>query len=113
MLNGFSKTWFMTKDQILTHAKKYSKSFTSEKTPWKTEFDAMALKTMLRGLLTHYGFLSVEMMGAISRDIENDTVEDITADFIRDNANKKTMHFDGIDEAETGSQDPPKDDCPI
>lgn len=117
MLNGFSKTLYMTTEQVTKHAKKYSKSYNTEKSPWKTEFEAMAIKTVLRNLLSHYGFLSVEMIGAVSRDIDSDTVEDITAEYIRDNANRQEM---GFTEAElvndtNGKQQPeaPKDDCPI
>lgn len=38
----------MTKDEVIQHAKKFSKSFSSG--PWKTDFDAMAFKTVLKQL---------------------------------------------------------------
>ena len=63
MNNGFSKTLFMSKEKVTAHAAKYSKSFSSQYSPWKTEFDAMAIKTVLRNLLTHYGQLSIESSG--------------------------------------------------
>ena len=75
MLNGFSKTLYMTKQQVTNHAKKYSASYNYSQSAWKTNFDEMALKTVLRNLLSHYGFLSVEMMGVIDKDIREDIKE--------------------------------------
>lgn len=94
MLNGFAKTLYMTKEEVTAHAKKYSKTFNNPKTPWTTEFDGMAIKTVLRGLLSHYGFLSVEMMGAMSQDIESDSVESEMNETIRQNSNKEEITFD-------------------
>lgn len=97
MLNGFSKTLYMSKDQVNAHAKKYSKSFSNPNTPWAKEFDAMAIKTVLRNLLSHYGFLSVDMATAMSSDIESDNTSDEVAQNISQNANKKEMKFDDIE----------------
>ncbi|RPE05514.1 recombinase [Chitinophaga lutea] len=94
MLNGFAKTLYMTKEKVAAHAKKYSKSFGKETSPWHTEFDAMALKTVLRNLLSHYGYLSVEMMGAMNADIESDQVGSEVSQTINDKANKQEMTFD-------------------
>lgn len=92
MLNGFSKTLYMTKDKVLAHAKKYSKSFHKDSSPWKKEFDAMAIKTVLRGLLGHYGYLSVEMISAFDNDNDMD-VSDRVADDVRNNANGEAIGF--------------------
>lgn len=91
MLNGFSKTLYMTKDKVTAHAKKYSKSFSKDSSPWKKEFDAMAIKTVLRNLLGHYGFLSVDMISAF--DSDNEDVADQVADDVRQNANKEPIGF--------------------
>lgn len=98
MLNGFAKTLYMTIDQVQAHGKRYSKSFNTEYSPWKTEFDAMATKTVLRGLLSHYGFLSIEMVSAIASDIETDSTLDEVNGTIRRNANKQTMSFEDAEE---------------
>ena len=68
LLNGFSKTLYMTKERVSAHAKKYSKSFDGKNSPWTNHYDEMALKTVLKNLLSHYGFLSVEMMTAFDND---------------------------------------------
>ena len=93
LLNGFSKTLYVTLLDIAKHAKKYSPSLTYERsiTPeslmrlagqdptglgWTGDFDSMALKTVVRNLLSKYGFLSIEMQSAISKDKEAEAVED-------------------------------------
>lgn len=97
MLNGFSKTLYMSKDQVTAHGKKYSKTFNNPNTPWTKEFDAMAIKTVLRNLLSKYGFLSIEMATAIDSDIQGDSVIDQVNNRISNNANKEVMGFEDAD----------------
>lgn len=81
LLNGFEKTAFWTKEQVEAHAKRFSKSYNSG--PWKTDFDAMAQKTVLKQIISKYGPLSIEMQDAIASDNENENVEapkDVTPD---------------------------------
>lgn len=98
MLNGFSKTLYMTKEKVTAHAVKYSKSYNTAGTPWKTEFDAMAIKTVVRNLLSHWGFLSVEMMQSMNDD--DIDVSEKVRDQIATNANRKDMSFENTPEAE-------------
>jgi recombination protein RecT len=97
--NGFSKTLYMTTAEVTAHAKKYSKSFNGQYSPWKTEFDKMALKTVLRNLLTHWGFLSVEMANAIESDADQDAADKVLND-IRGKANKEEMDLTQVQEGE-------------
>jgi recombination protein RecT len=79
LLNGFEARYYMTKAEAEGHGKKYSKSFTSG--PWKTDFDKMALKTVLKSLLSRFGPMSTEMNTAmrVDQSIVNDfDTEDIT-----------------------------------
>jgi recombination protein RecT len=98
---GFSKMLYMTKEKVEKHAAKYSKSYTQANGAWKKEFDAMAKKTVLRNLLSHYGQMSVEVATALDKDDVADRVQDE----ISANGNSKPMHFDNIPEAEMVSQD--------
>ena len=41
----------MSTKEILSHGKKFSKSFSAGSSPWQTDFDAMAIKTVLRQLV--------------------------------------------------------------
>ena len=41
----------MSTKEILSHRKKFSKSFSAGSSPWQTDFDAMAIKTVLRQLV--------------------------------------------------------------
>ncbi|HGM4919017.1 TPA: recombinase RecT, partial [Streptococcus pyogenes] len=72
LLNGFEKVSFWTVEKVTAHGKKFSKSFASG--PWKTDFDAMAQKTILKDILSKYGPLSVEMQKAIEEDNQDSTI---------------------------------------
>lgn len=67
LLNGFEKYLYMTVDEIRKHARKYSQSYSSENSRWQTDFHAMALKTVLKRILSKYGILSIKMqMGVVA-----------------------------------------------
>lgn len=67
-LDGFKKAVYWSREKVIEHARKYSKSFNSSNSPWKTNFDAMAIKTVLRNLLSKYGVMSVEMANALQSE---------------------------------------------
>ena len=98
LLNGFSKAVYWTKEQVIEHAKRFSKSYSSQYSPWQTDFDSMALKTVLRNLITKWGIMSVEMVNAVDRDIEADAQREIV-----ENAN--TEELDIVD-AEIVEEEP-------
>jgi len=65
---------YMTTEEVTKHAQQYSKSYGSKNSVWATDFDAMALKTCLRLLLSKYGIMSVEMQRAYIDDVTPDTM---------------------------------------
>ena len=92
-VNGFSKTLYMSLDEMAAYALTYSGSYAKkpkDQKPsaesmmqraqmqaqngpepgvgWWANFNAMAIKTVLRRLLSKYGFLSIEMMSALASD---------------------------------------------
>jgi recombination protein RecT len=68
LINGFQKAVAWTKERVVTHAERFSKSYNSKTSPWKTDFDAMALKTMILQLVPKYGPMTIEMSTAMSSD---------------------------------------------
>lgn len=70
LTNGFEKIWFMSVEQLTAHAKQYSKTFNKSNSRWKTDFPGMAMKTVLKLLISKYGPLSVDtqMQKAIVAD---------------------------------------------
>ena len=74
LVNGFEKTVFWTKERVQAHGKKYSQSFSSKYSPWQSDFDAMARKTVLKHMLSTYAPLSTELQDAIVADNEDSTV---------------------------------------
>jgi len=93
LLNGFTKTLYMTKDEVESWAKKYSPSYNSPRGLWKTDFDTMALKTPLKRLLSHYGYLSIEMISAFDKDFTPVNPQDE----IRNNSNREVVDIDSVE----------------
>ncbi len=67
-INGFEATLYMTVDQLQAHGKKYSKTYNQTYGKWKTDFEAMATKTVIKLLLSKYGPLSVDIQTAMITD---------------------------------------------
>lgn len=59
-LNGFKKHLYMSKEEVEKHGKRYSANFKYGKGLWVDNFNAMAVKTVLKQLLSKYGLLSIE-----------------------------------------------------
>jgi recombination protein RecT len=108
LLNGFNKTLYRSKEDMIKHAQKYSKSWGKPSSPWTTEFDAMSLKTQLRGLLSHYGYLSIEMMNAIAQD-NDDTLEEERDSAVAEKGNKKELNITDATFEEISKDERPKD----
>lgn len=92
LLNGFKKSIFMSVHEMAVHAKRFSQGLQKNTTVesleetakqpvsadtkavgWTGNFNGMALKTVLRLLLTKYGILSIEMQQAITVDADSET----------------------------------------
>lgn len=75
--NGFKKAMYWSKEKVTSHAKRYSKSYNSSSSAWATNFDEMATKTVLRNLLSHYGYMSVEMATAFEAEENAGTAAEV------------------------------------
>ena len=75
LLNGFTKTLYMTKKQMEEHALQYSNGYRADKkngtsyTFWSKDFTAMSFKTLLRQLISRWGIMSIEMQTAYESDM--------------------------------------------
>lgn len=132
--NGFRKTLYWSKKKMLAHAEKYSFAFAKnggskslelleqgkipEKDMWKyssfwfKDFDGMALKTMLRQLISKWGIMSIDLQTAIEKDAAV-IHEDGTPEYVENEADANAVseqNYRGKTEkpAETheSSQDP-------
>lgn len=74
LTSGFSKMLYMTCEELMEHAKNFSKSYQNDlqyktqKSIWSTNFDAMAKKTVLKILLSKYAPMSIQLIDAIKYD---------------------------------------------
>lgn len=72
--NGFKKAIYWSKEKMEAHALKYSQGYRADKqkgteyTFWSKDFDGMAMKTMLRQLISKWGIMSTEMQEAFVKD---------------------------------------------
>lgn len=82
LLNGFKKLIYWSYDKVYAHGKRFSKSFSSG--PWKSDFDAMAQKTLLKELISKYAPLSQEMQQAVKFDNETEDLKNPPVDVTED-----------------------------
>lgn len=133
--NGFRKTLYWSKKKMLAHAEKYSFAFYKnggakflelleqgkipEKDMWKyssfwfKDFDGMALKTMLRQLISKWGIMSIDLQNAIDKDMavihEDGKTEYVDAVKAEDDGVVADQELNEVQEdqpAEPGTQQP-------
>lgn len=74
LLNGFESTFYMSKEEMEAHALRYSQTYrstdayTKSQSKWTTDFDSMAVKTVIKLNLSKNGVLSTELQEAILAD---------------------------------------------
>ncbi|KYD03473.1 recombinase RecT [Heyndrickxia sporothermodurans] len=80
LINGFEKSVYWTKDEIEAHRIKHNKMKDKKalNNVWKSDYDAMAMKTVIRNMLGKWGILSIEMQKAVIEDDEDRELKDIT-----------------------------------
>jgi recombination protein RecT len=96
LVNGFEKQLYMSREEMAVHAERYSKAYSydlkskTKSSPWSTDFDLMALKTVIRLLIPKYGPMSIDMKEAVQADqailrddervyVDNDDLADVGA----------------------------------
>ena len=109
--NGFRKTMYWSRRKMMAHAEKYSPAFKMngggkslellesgkipEKEMWKyssfwfKDFDGMALKTMLRQIISKWGIMSIDLQTALDKDMAV-IRQDGTAEYV-ENESEETV----------------------
>lgn len=112
LINGAEKYLYMNVGEVRAHGEKFSKSFKNKSSMWQKDFNAMALKTVLKALLSKYGILSVEMQKSLTYDqavihsVEDDTVS------YPDNAEVVEVEVINEDPNSTTSEEPIQSNLP-
>lgn len=114
LMNGFQKTIFWTVAEVEKHADKYSQGYRSFKkngaskstarsgnreSPWASDFDQMAMKTVLKSLISKYGIMSTEIQNAVKYDqaaisIDTETGEE-SVEYVDNEPETKTAGLSG------------------
>ncbi len=129
-VNGFCKTLYMSLQDMAAYALKFSPSFkrkatadnplpnvddlcdlankqavsgSTGKVGWEGDFISMGTKTVLRRLLSKYGYLSIEMMSIISDDEKQDSAS------VRDEEFEQAKEVVVVDSQTGEIQNPEKD----
>lgn len=111
LINGFQKAIGWPVEKVMAHGRKFSKTFNNG--PWKTDTEAMCLKTMIMQLIPKYGPMSVELTQAMVQD-RSDTVSFDSAEReIEENANQgeylDITPSNNVEEPETAQEEPTSD----
>ena len=121
--NGFKKTMYWSKQKMLSHADKYSQAFHMNAVEsdnsrrqrvsyedylkgnypksdewkyssfWYKDFDGMAMKTMLRQLISKWGIMSIDLQTAVDKDMAV-IHEDGTADYVDNEPDESSVVSD-------------------
>lgn len=75
LLNGHEHVYYMSKEEMQKYGEKYSPPYNGSSSPWKKEFNKMAMKTVLRQLLSKWGPTSTEMQKVEMYDDKGSTPE--------------------------------------
>lgn len=99
LVNGMEKMTYWSKQEVINHAKKYSKAYGTSYSPWsdKDQFHAMAKKTVLKNSISKWGIMSIEMQSA---QLSDQSVQENEGDY-RYIDNEKTIEVDSDIEEET------------
>ena len=100
--NGFEKTVYWTMEECKAHALRYSQTYKKGYGLWKDNFEAMALKTVLKNLIVKYCPKSSELQAAIREDqtVTNAENESTYADNNVDDQTQKEPTVTAMEKAE-------------
>lgn len=94
LTNGFEKTVYWPIERIRAHAKRYSQTYRAGYGVWNDNFEAMALKTVMKHLIVKYCPKSIELQRAIDADQS-----------VSQNNPKENIYIDNLNEPENEQQE--------
>lgn len=97
LTTGFHKSLYMTNDELLAHAKKYSKSYQNGYGMWVDDFDAMAKKTVLKLLIDRWGIKTSQIEKAMIAD-QAELDDDGNANYVDNKDGKAYIDGDATDQ---------------
>lgn len=117
-LGGFEKMEYMSVRDIAQHAIRYSPSASKATVEtlmakagkggtglgWLGNFDAMAMKTVLKRVISKYGVLSTEMQNAMAHD--RDDAEDVRNEAVGTQANAQVVETEDAQYIQLDEQQP-------
>lgn len=77
LINGFKKTEYWTVKRIREHAKKYSKGYGNGNSLWDTDFHVMALKTVMKALISKWAPKSIDYVIQRAMKLDQAVIENI------------------------------------
>ena len=123
-INGFQKMVYWTKEQVEVHADKYSMAYSLEKDKllkagkipqkdlwkyssfWYKNFDMMALKTVIRSMLSRWGAMSIDMQRAYDQDVKNEHISFNEAQSTASETNQEQAGSETVAEFEEPKTEP-------
>lgn len=103
LVNGFRKMSYWTVEEITAHAQKFSKTYAKGDSVWRTDFNGMAKKTVLKLLIGKFGPMSVDMQAALRDD--QAVVDGNGAESYADNDAELVTTFESDEAAAQGTAD--------
>lgn len=142
LLNGYSKTLYMSVEDMARYAKRYAPALKNNKdvtveslikkandgiesntVGWLGNFNDMALKTVIRRLISKYGYMSVQMQNAYASDVRSESMNtgdrnELIASTSTEVINATEVNYEEVDtetgevKAAEGQQDQPQGEEP-
>ena len=85
LTNGFKKTIYWTVEEVTRHKQKFSRAGVNS--PWTTNFDAMACKTVLRSLLSKWAPISIDSPIKTALEVDQKVYHEDGRGYFDDNPN--------------------------
>ncbi len=110
LTNGFVKVAYWPKAKVEAHAAQFSQAFKKKKmdSPWFTNFDKMAIKTVVMNELRAWGILSVQMQTALKHDMGAQKDVEAEVEYV----DGETLEIAGASDGQPATEAPKRNPAP-